>query len=126
MRSKSEGLTKTYNRFHDQQCFDGDIQRLRELQIQLDCAVLESHQWSDIDPGHGFHSTKQGVRFTISENARRKVLDRLLALNHQRHAEEKAEEMLLGKQPKATGKRGRKAKVEAPHDGVTLFSEVGD
>ena len=32
--------------------------------------------------GHGFHDTKQGVRFTISEPARREVLQRLLKLNH--------------------------------------------
>ncbi len=36
------------------------------------------------------NSTKQGERFTLSEPARREVLDRLLALNHQRHAEELA------------------------------------
>jgi hypothetical protein len=37
---------------------------------------------------HGFHDTKQGVRFNVSEAARRELLDRLLALNHQRHQEE--------------------------------------
>ena len=37
---------------------------------------------------HGFHETVQGERFTISKAARRTVLDRLLALNHQRYAEE--------------------------------------
>jgi hypothetical protein len=37
---------------------------------------------------HGFHETKQGVRFTLSEAARREVLDRLLQLNHERYAEE--------------------------------------
>ena len=41
-----------------------------------------------MDWGHGFHATKQGERHTLSEPARRTVLDRLLALNHQRHAEE--------------------------------------
>jgi len=37
---------------------------------------------------HGFHETVQGERFTISKAARRTVLDRLLAINHQRYAEE--------------------------------------
>ena len=41
-----------------------------------------------LDLGHGFHATKQGERFTISESARRIILDRLLALNHQGYAEE--------------------------------------
>lgn len=35
-----------------------------------------------------FLATKQGERYTLSESARRTVLDRLLALNHQRYAEE--------------------------------------
>ena len=37
---------------------------------------------------HGFHDTKQGVRYTIGETARREVLARLLKLNHERYAEE--------------------------------------
>jgi hypothetical protein len=37
---------------------------------------------------HGFHVTKQGLRYTISEEARREVLGRLLKLNHERYAEE--------------------------------------
>ena len=41
-----------------------------------------------IELDHGFHETKQGLRYTISETARREVLDRLLLLNHQRHEEE--------------------------------------
>jgi hypothetical protein len=36
---------------------------------------------------HGYHETKQGERYTISESARRTVLDRLLALNHRRYEE---------------------------------------
>jgi len=40
--------------------------------------------------GHGFHETKQGLRYTISEAARREVLGRLLKLNHERYAEEVA------------------------------------
>jgi hypothetical protein len=92
----------------------------------MDEAVVAAYGWQHLDLGLGFHETKQGIRFTISEVARRKVLDHLLALNHQRHAEEKAEEMILGKQPKATGKRGLKAKLQDLHGGVTLFSEVGD
>ncbi len=35
--------------------------------------------------GHAFHETAQGMRFTLSEVARREVLGRLLALNHSRY-----------------------------------------
>jgi hypothetical protein len=91
MLSRQEGLTKTYNRFHDQDEKSEDIARLRVLHVTMDQAVAASYGWSDVDLGHGFHETKQGGRYTISESARRTVLDRLLALNHERHAEEEAE-----------------------------------
>ncbi len=54
----------------------------------MDNAVAASYGWDDLDLGHGFHETKQGIRFTISESARREVLARLLKLNHERYAEE--------------------------------------
>ena len=74
----------------------------------MDKAVATAYGWQDLDLGHGFHETKQGIRFTISETARREVLDRLLALNHQRHAEEEAEKAA---QPVSeSAKRGRKPK----------------
>lgn len=47
-----------------------------------------AYGWSNLDLGHGFHATKQGERYALSEPARRTVFDRLLALNHQRYAEE--------------------------------------
>jgi hypothetical protein len=88
MAARHEGLTDTYNRFHDPDEKSEDIARLRALHIELDKTVVTAYCWSDLDLGHGFHETKQGVRYTISESARRTVLDRLLALNHQRYAEE--------------------------------------
>lgn len=88
MLSRQEGLTATYNRFHDTEETAADIGRLRELQVEMDRAVAAAYGWEDLELGHGFHGTAQGVRFTIGEVARREVLDRLLALNHQRHEEE--------------------------------------
>ena len=81
---------KTYHRFHDQGEQSADIARLRALHEEMDQAVAAAYGWSDLDLGHYFHPTKQGERYTLSEPARRTVLDRLLALNHQRHAEEVA------------------------------------
>ena len=88
MLTRQEGLTKTYNRFHDPDETADDIQKLRELHVEMDNAVAAAYGWTDLDLGHGFHETKQGVRFTISEPARREVLARLLKLNHERYAEE--------------------------------------
>jgi len=86
--AKQEGLTKTYNRFHNQAEHSPDIIKLRELHRGMDVAVAQAYGWDDLLLEHGFHETKQGLRFTISEEARREVLDRLLLLNHQRHEEE--------------------------------------
>ena len=98
MRDRQEGLTKTYNRFHDANERASDIQKLRELHVEMDQAVAAAYGWQDLDLGHGFHQTKQGIRFTISETARREVLDRLLELNHQRYAEEVAKGKTSSKQ----------------------------
>jgi hypothetical protein len=91
MQACQEGLTKTYNRFHNPAETAADITRLRELHVEMDHAVAAAYGWTELDLGHGFHETKQGLRFTISEPARREVLGRLLQLNHERYAEEVAQ-----------------------------------
>ena len=106
--SRDIGLTKLYNSFHDVNDGSDDINQLRRLHVDMDQAAANVYGWQDIDLGHGFHETKQGIRFTISEAARREILDRLLALNHQRYAEEIA---AAAAQSTATpAKRGRKKK----------------
>ena len=82
------GLTSCYNRFHDPDETSKDIQQLRDLHVEMDQAVAAAYEWTDLDLGHGFHETKQGLRYTISEPARREVLQRLLKLNHERYEEE--------------------------------------
>jgi len=119
MQARQEGLTKTYNRFHDPKETAADIAELRRLHVAMDEAVAAAYGWHDLIGGqesgfgsreseestfpeprhprhdtrlsHGFHATKQGTRYTLSETARREVLDRLLELNHQRYAEEVAD-----------------------------------
>lgn len=49
-----EGLTKTYNRFHDPGERNADILRLRELHARMDRAVLEAYGWGDIPTTCGF------------------------------------------------------------------------
>ncbi|WP_199325140.1 type IIL restriction-modification enzyme MmeI [Phormidium sp. FACHB-1136] len=48
MVRKNEGLTATYNRFHDPHEDDPDILKLRELHDQMDRAVLDAYGWTDI------------------------------------------------------------------------------
>lgn len=87
-RTRKLSLTDLYNLFHDPGEKSEDIARLRVLHVEMDKAVVAAYDWSHLDLVHGFHDTKQGVRYTISNSARRIVLDRLLALNHQRYEEE--------------------------------------
>jgi len=116
--SRKEGLTKTYNRFHDRGEQSADIARLRALHVEMDQAVAVAYGWSDLDLGHGFHATKQGERYTISETARRTILDRLLTLNHHRCAEEVA----AGLHDKVIKKAGtKKSKQSASRTEPTLF-----
>lgn len=88
MRQRQEGLTAIDNRLHNPDETADGIQRLRDLQIAMDKAVAVAYGWNDLDLGHDFYQTRQGVRFTISEDARREVIARLLRLNHQRYQEE--------------------------------------
>ena len=121
MADRQEGLTKTYNRFHDSDKTDSDIQKLRELHVEMDRAVAAAYGWTDLELGHGFHETKQGIRFTISEPARREVLQRLLKLNHERYAEE----VKQGLHDKKGATKKKKAAIKEANQETTLF-EKGD
>ncbi|MGH7307069.1 MAG: Eco57I restriction-modification methylase domain-containing protein [Candidatus Rokuibacteriota bacterium] len=88
MRTRGEGLTAVYRRFNDATESGVDILRLRSLHADVDRGVAAAYGWTSLDLGHGFHETKQGLRFTISEPARQEVLARLLHLNHARYADE--------------------------------------
>ena len=117
MLAYQEGLTATYNRFHNPDESSKDIRRLRELHVEMDRAVAAAYGWDDLDLGHGHHETAQGVRFTIDEAARREVLGRLLELNHQRYAEEVAaglHEKRGSKKPQ-NGMRSRSGKPGNEH-----------
>ncbi|WP_213043444.1 Eco57I restriction-modification methylase domain-containing protein [Nitrospira defluvii] len=114
MLARREGLTRTYNRLHDPKNNSEDIARLRALHLEMDQAVAAAYGWIDLDLGHRFRDTKQGVRYTLSEPARRTVLDRLLALNHQRYEEEVRAG--LHKRKGKSGKGRRKAEGMVQED----------
>lgn len=116
MLTRQEGLTKTYNRFHNPDESNPDIEQLRTLHIEMDNAVAAAYGWEDIELDHDFHDTKQGIRFTICENARREILDRLLQLNHQRYAEEVAEGLHDKGKKKAKGGGKKKVQEEVNND----------
>jgi hypothetical protein len=108
--ARQEGLTKTYNRFHNPSESSADIAHLRELHMQMDQAVSVAYGWNDLDLGHGFHETPQGIRYTLSEPARREVLSRLLQLNHERYEEEVQAGLHEKKGSKGSGVKGKRGK----------------
>jgi hypothetical protein len=96
MINRSEGMTKTYNRFHDRTEQSVDIARLRELHAMMDAAVLHAYGWDDLavraksefidqptDEGK-----KSKTRLDWPADFQDEVLARLLSLNAERHREE--------------------------------------
>lgn len=124
MANCEEGLTKTYNRFHNPEVTDPDIVELRRLHVELDQTVAAAYGWQDLDLGHGFHETRQGLRYTLSETARREVLDRLLELNHERYAEELA--MGLHEQPRQKAARSGRRRAAASASSATTDPQQQD
>jgi len=103
MREGEIGLTKTYSRLHDLHDEGEDIRKLRELHVLLDEAVCCAYGWTDLDLRHGFHVTRQGIRYAFHPAARQEVLDRLLELNLARRGEETT--AVLQRDGKSTNRR---------------------
>ena len=131
MLDNNEGLTKTYNRFHDPEDTTSGIVHLRALHLEMDNAVRDAYGWSDLDLEHGWIKTvtvtekknrktgkvemkdKVDWRYTISERAKEEVLRRLLALNHERYEEEVKQGLHDKKKGKKAGKKAPKVAAKA-------------
>jgi hypothetical protein len=102
MIRNDEGLTKTYNRFHDPNEDSADFRRLRELHAAMDRAVLEAYGWQNIQPvcdffpefddeeeeDEGGRPKKKKYRYRWPEDIHDEVLASLLDLNRVRALEE--------------------------------------
>ena len=51
MVANNEGLTSTYNRFHNPSETNPDLLELRRLHKEMDQAVLVAYGWSDVPTG---------------------------------------------------------------------------
>ena len=102
------GLTKTYNRVHNPDEHDPDIVRTRELHVALNYAVRDAYGWINLELDHHHWMTPQGMRFTVSPEAKDELLDRLLELNHARYAAEVAAGLHDRKANKAGARRSPK------------------
>ena len=152
MIKNNEGLTKTYNRFHDPYETSPDILELRELHDAMDRAVLDAYGWTDMKPtceflldyedendedegetGSTGRTRKKPWRYRWPDAFRDEVLARLLDLNQKQAEMERlsgvaAAEAGGGKSRKKST-RGKKA-LRNDADQPDLFSgsssEVAD
>jgi hypothetical protein len=124
MVSNNQGLTDTYNRFHDPDETDPEILKLRELHTQMDRAVLDAYGWQDISTECKFlldyeeedegtsSKRKKPWRYRWPEEIHDEVLARLLDLNQKLHEEEilggKGSEKKSKKQNKGKGTKAKK------------------
>jgi hypothetical protein len=118
MVGRCEGLTQTYNRFHDRRETIPDIARLRELHAEMDRALLRAYGWDDLaeraepqflDETNEDDHKYQGRLFWPAD-FRDEVLARLLALNAERATAERENEILA---PRARAKRTARGLAEA-------------
>lgn len=109
MIKNDEGLTKTYNRFHDPDERSPEIAKLRELHAAMDRAVLEAYGWHDLaatatceflldyeeedddeEAAQGSaRRKKKPWRYRWPDEFRDEVLARLLDLNQKRAEQER-------------------------------------
>jgi hypothetical protein len=131
MINNNEGLTKTYNRFHDPHERSPDILKLRELHAVMDRAALEAYGWSDLaekatceflldyeededdEEESSGRRRKKPWRYRWPDDFRDEVLARLLDLNQKRAEEERlaglaAVQATTGKAKEAKGKPRKK------------------
>lgn len=149
MRELWLGLTPIYNLFHARElspelvakvskkpidavraCFNGLLE-LRRLHVALDNAVRDAYGWNDLNLGHDFVEVEtlpenDRVRYTISPAARKEVLKRLLALNHERARQEEAQAQAPDKRKvkRTAAKRAAEATPQSAPVGVPSFETV--
>jgi len=147
MVRKNEGLTKTYNRFHEPDERSPDILKLRDLHEAMDRAVLDAYGWSDVptrceflldyedeedeepspQPSLRGRGRKKPWRYRWPDDVRDDVLARLLALNHEQAEIERlaglaAEEALVTATNRpAVHKPVRKRARKQPQSADALF-----
>ena len=105
MVANDEGLTRTYNRFHDPYERSPGVLELRELHAAMDRAVLAAYGWNDIptacdffplhpddkeDPNPSARPKRKPHRYRWPDEIQNEVLARLLDLNAHRAAKEGA------------------------------------
>lgn len=126
MVRNNEGLTQTYNRFHDPDDRHPDILDLRKLHSAMDRAVLDAYRWTDIRTDCEFlldyeineeewGDKKKPYRYRWPDDVRDKVLAKLLELNVERA---KQEERSGATAKKRSGKKAKLSPTLAQTEGL--------
>ena len=147
MIKHEEGITSTYNRFHDPNEIDPDIVKLRQLHEVMDRAVLDAYGWTTIQLKSEFipefedgtdedeedesgRQRKNRYRYRWPDEVRDDVLARLLELNRQRALEEgqvamdeKAAALDAKMKKPSNGKRNAKKAKKNPTSGLFAMDQ---
>jgi len=141
MIEKSEGLTKTYNRFHDPEEDDPGIIKLRDLHATMDRAVLEAYGWRDLaeqatcefqlayeeskddDDSPRKRKKKKPWRYKWPQDFHDEVLARLLELNQTYAEQERLACKPTVKKKKRNKKKATKKKKTADPIQVPLLGD---
>ena len=138
MVRNDEGMTKTYNRFHDPYENDVDIVELRRLHAAMDRAVLDAYGWFNVSTECDFFldyeideetwgTKKKPYRYRWPDDIRDEVLGRLLELNALYAAEEaRAGHSNSTSTSSRQHSRGRPPRARSPGDSAasTLWGTV--
>lgn len=139
MVKNNQGLTETYNRFHDPDEYDPDIIKLRELHTAMDKEVLNAYGWGDISTEceflldyeeedltpdisptkRGERSKKKPWRYRWPESTHDEVLAKLLELNQKRYESE-----ILGGKVAEGKKKGKGNKKKTVKNTKTTNNEL--
>ena len=138
MLRNGEGMTKTYNRFHDPYENDADIEELHRLHASMDRAVLDAYGWTDIPTDCEFlldyeideetwGRKKKPYRYRWPDDVKDEVLARLLELNGARAAEEARAGFTKPKRSPSKGQRASRglATTKADASAATLWDSAG-
>ena len=133
MEELSEGLTKTYNRFHDPEETSPGIFTLRRLHSAIDRVVLDAYGWTDLPNSCEFlldyededdeadgkaRKRKKPWRYRWPDAVRDEVLARLLKLNAERAEQERVTGEAASPSKGAKKRRKSRAKKSARADSV--------
>lgn len=121
MVGTQQGITQTYNHLKNPECHDPETLALRELHLEIDCAVLTAYGWTDLVQAVTPYTTPQTEAekqaYSAFEDA---VIDRLFALNAERAEQERLTGASASPAGKAARKPARRAAATAPTAQATL------